>query len=277
MQATVATIAQFLTDQLKSNKAYSTINSYRSTISAIHPTIQGIPVGQHPEVKGIMARIYNEKPPQARYSETWDVNKVLSHIKTWGGNDTMHIRDLSVKLTMLIALTTACRASEIKSIDMTRLTDTGPSIVCQLSKPTKVTKTGQPLTQLTLHSYEEDETLDVTLAMRAYLHRTSSWRDTPDQNGLLLSTTKPHKQVATATVSCWLKQVLYRAGINTAVFKGHSTRAAASSKAQRTGLPVTDIMQTANWSQAKTFHRHYHKQVKGAPESFAANVLNLDM
>ena len=277
MQAPVATIAQFLTDQHKNDKAYSTINSYRSTISGIHPLVGGGPVGQHPDIKGVMAGIYNENPPQAKYAETWDVDRVLSHMKTWGDNETMHIRDLTVKLTMLIAITTACRAAEIQCLDKTRMTDKGTTIVCNLTRPTKVTKTGQALTHLTLYSYEEDEALDVTLTMRAYLHRTTEWRTSPAHNGLLLSTTKPHKPVATATVSSWLKQAISRAGINTMVFKGHSTRSASSSKAQRTGLPLTDIMQTANWSQAKTFHRHYNKYVKGASENFASNVLSLNV
>ena len=224
-----------------------------------------------------MAGIYNENPPQAKYAQTWDVDRVLSHIKTWGDNESMHIRDLTVKLTMLMAVTTACRAAEIQCLDRTRITDTGATIVCHLTKPTKVTKTGQPLTHLTLHSYEEDEALDVTLAMRAYLHRTAGWRTSPAHEGLLLSTTKPHKPVATATVSSWLKQAMSRAGIDTTMFKGHSTRSASSSKAQRTGLPLTDIMQTANWSQAKTFHKHYNKCVKDASGDFASNVLSLNI
>ena len=150
MQAPVATIAQFLTDQHKNDKAYSTINSYRSTISGIHPLVGGGPVGQHPDIKGVMAGIYNENPPQAKYAETWDVDRVLSHMKTWGDNETMHIRDLTVKLTMLIAITTACRAAEIQCLDKTRMTDKGTTIVCNLTRPTKVTKTGQALTHLTL-------------------------------------------------------------------------------------------------------------------------------
>ena len=40
-------IANFLSSEFENGKQYSTLNTYRSAISATHPPIEGYPVGQH--------------------------------------------------------------------------------------------------------------------------------------------------------------------------------------------------------------------------------------
>ena len=43
------------------------------------------------------------------------------------------------------------------------------------------------------------------------------------------------------------------AGIDTSVFKAHSTRAASSSKASNQGVPLEEILLMADWSGQSTF------------------------
>ena len=51
-------------------------------------------------------------------------------------------------------------------------------------------------------------------------------------------------------------------GIDTSVYKAHSTRSACVSKAKSQGLSVDQILQRANWSQANTFYKFYDKKVQ---------------
>ena len=44
-------------------------------------------------------------------------------------------------------------------------------------------------------------------------------------------------------------------------FKPHSTRSAATSKAKRACVPLTDILKHAGWSNHRTFDRFYNKPV----------------
>ena len=53
------------------------------------------------------------------------------------------------------------------------------------------------------------------------------------------------------------------AGIDITVFTAHSTRGAATSKANSAGLPMSEIMKTANWSSPLTFCRFYNCPVNG--------------
>ena len=57
------------------------------------------------------------------------------------------------------------------------------------------------------------------------------------ESQFLVSHIKLHKLVSPSTVSRRLGQVLAIAGIDTEVFKAHSTRSASSSKAEVTGSP----------------------------------------
>ena len=50
-------------------------------------------------------------------------------------------------------------------------------------------------------------------------------------------------------------------GVDTSMFKSHSTRAAASSAAKRRHAPITDILAAAGWSTEKTFQVYYDKLI----------------
>jgi hypothetical protein len=50
---------------------------------------------------------------------------------------------------------------------------------------------------------------------------------------------------------------MHSAGIDTSVFKAHSVRGAATTKAYTTGVPLAQILKMANWSNERTFRRHY--------------------
>jgi hypothetical protein len=50
-------------------------------------------------------------------------------------------------------------------------------------------------------------------------------------------------------------------GVDTRVYKAHSTRAASTSKAKQQGLSVEQIIDRGNWTRAKTFGKFYDKQV----------------
>ena len=65
---------------------------------------------------------------------------------------------------------------------------------------------------------------------------------------LALGLFKPHAKVRTAPISRWIKEVLKLSGIDTSVFKAHSTRAASVSRAATLGVSVSYILKRAHWS-----------------------------
>ena len=69
-------------------------------------------VGKHPRVCELLAGISKERPPQARYSSTWDVSKVIEHFQTKGPNEDLSLKELSLKLVLLISLCSLNRGME---------------------------------------------------------------------------------------------------------------------------------------------------------------------
>ena len=259
-QCSMVDILDFLTESVESGLEYATINGYRSALSAYHPQIEGFKVGQHPTVCTFMTGVFNKNPPKPRYSETWDVDKVLNHIRSMGDNAALTDKKLSYKLTMLLALSNANRAHEIRSLNPKYLQDFGDRIVWPIEKLTKSKRQSKPEVSITLVAYEE-ESLNVISCLRIYLSRTTEWRTTEAQKSqLLLGMVKPHNPVTTSTVSRWLRELMNEAGIDTEVFKAHSVRGASTSKVANAGLSVQQILEKANWSNARTFRRFYYRE-----------------
>lgn len=67
-----------------------------------------------------------------------------------------------------------------------------------------------------------------------------------------------------------MKTVLGKSGIDTNVFKAHSARSTATSKAFFSGAPIKKILISANWSNEKTFPKFHKRQV---PEFSMAEMI----
>ena len=67
------------------------------------------------------------------------------------------------------------------------------------------------------------------------------------------------------------------AGIDTSIYKAHSTRSASTSKAAQAGITIESILKVSDWSNAETFRRFYHREPEPNPEateSFTTAVLS---
>jgi len=259
----VGQIAGFLSYQFDMGLEYSTLNSYRAALSAYHPKVEGYAVGQHPWIIKLLRGAFNKRPPRPRYTTTWDVNIVLEYIKKLGDNEKVSLKDLSLKLTMLMAVTTVSRGSELHKLSPLLITDLGNEMELHFVGLTKTARPSKPHRSIMLHEYEGEESLDVIRCLRAYLTRTEPLRVTEAQKqSLLVSYVKPHNPITSCSVARWLKMVMSLAGIDTSIFKAHSTRAAAASKAREQGVSTKQIMKCANWARANTFHRFYNKPIQ---------------
>ena len=81
IQPSIAKVVDFLSERFQAGLQYSTLNSYRSAISSAIPQVEGCPVGQHPLVCKFMKGVFNSRPPQPKYSGTWDVGLVTKYLE----------------------------------------------------------------------------------------------------------------------------------------------------------------------------------------------------
>ena len=54
--------------------------------------------------------------------------------------------------------------------------------------------------------------------------------------------------MVSSTIFGWIKNDLRETGIDTEIFKGHSTRSASTSNAGLAGLSVKNILERGSWS-----------------------------
>ena len=129
---------------------------------------------------------------------------------------------LSVKLVVLLALSNADRASDLQALHLTHrvFTEVGVELVPGL---TKTRRASQPPQIVAYGRFSEDPKLCPVSTLREYERKTNAFRRSEDKNPLFLSYQRPFKPVTAASITRWLQTTLAQAGIDTAVFKAHST------------------------------------------------------
>lgn len=260
--ASLADIVQFLTDLHVEGKEYSTVNTYRSAISMSHVSVGGVVVGKHPTVCRLMQGIFNSRPPKPKYKSVWDVDVVVTYIRSMEPSEQLSIEDLSWKLVALMALTNSDRASDLHALDLKYRRYSAEGMTFEIPGLTKTRRSGPPR-QAFYSSFAEKKVCPVD-TLRHYERKTAGFRSDGDEKiPLFISFYKPYKPVRPATISRWIKNMLAKAGVD-ANFKAHSTRAASTSAAKNRGVATKDILCAADWSRESTFQRFYYKPVQHA-------------
>ena len=272
LSAPINQIADFLTNMYWEGRSYSTINLARSALSALGIKYEGLSVGSHPTIVRLLKGIFNLRPTRARYTETWDANIVLNYLKTIPMDNELYLKDLTMKLTMLLALTLAARPQTLHQLSTNNMIKTENKIILNLSAALKHTRPGKPLEKIEVNAYPHDKSLCVYTTLNEYLSCTEQWRG--KDGPLLISYVKPHKSVSRDTVKRWIKMIMDNAGIDTSKFKAYSTRSASTSKAVAVSTPIDCILKTAGWSRQSTFAKFYNKNIV-TEQSFSENILTL--
>ena len=247
--------------------SYSAINSARSALSFY----LNIEVGSNRLVSRLMRGIFNTNPPTPRYNITWDVRDVLTLLRTWSPMEGLQLDKLTMKLVMLLALTSAQRVQTLHKLRVDRMMSTPTEVVFFVDELLKQHRPGCTGLQLKFPAYPADARLCLASHIRYYVKVTASIRGM--ERYLLVTHKRPHHRVTTQTISRWLRVVLGKSGIDTNVFKSHSTRAASTSAARVMEVPMDHILATAGWANEAVFQRFYNRPV-AAPLQFAEAVLN---
>jgi len=254
----VVNVLEFLQELFADEKSYSNINTARSALSTFI-NIDSTPVGSHSLITRFMKGVFSLRPPRPRYNETWDVEIMLTYLRKLSPVKRLSLKELTMKLVMLLLLTTAQRKQTLLLLDTTKLHMTRSSCVFQLTGLVKTSRTGDTKGTLVVKGYAPDRRLCIMFALHEYITRTKALRK--EESQLFISYQRPCKAITTQTLSRWISTTMEKAGINTKVFKPHSTRSAAVSKADVRNVPIRDILQKAGWSNTGTFAKYYKKKI----------------
>ena len=269
-------ILEYLSHLFALGTPYRTIGGHRSAISAYHNPIVVdsalVTAGRHPLVSALMSGVHNLRPPQARYSFTWDIEVVLCLFKSWPLDLTP--KQLTQKVTTLLALIGVPRGAELHLFDLNYMADFDQKVVFELPGTVKNVREGKKPKPLEFHQHKGDNKLCPVKCIQKYINLTEPWRTGGSPSNFFLSFKAPHKPVCKSTLARWIKDVLFQANVDK-VFSAHSLRGASTSKALLKGLTVKEVVDHGKWSLESTWQRFYHKEVKSASKKYQDSILEL--
>lgn len=269
-QTNLEHVIEFFTSLFENGLGYSSINSARSALSALGLKFDTILVGQHPLVIRYLKGVFNLRPTRPKYSCVWDVQIVLNYLCKLSPVKLISRKELTLKLTMLLALTNATRVQSLHLISVNSVIKLKSEFVFVVDGLLKQSRPGYKEPVISCKCYPPDRRLCIFTVLKEYLFRTKDLRSQGD-NKLLISYVKPFKPVSKDTISRWIKVVMTRSGINTDIFGSHSVRAASVSKAKLNKVPLNEILSKAGWSNARTFAKYYDKDI--VKDTFAEAVI----
>ena len=254
---------------LPNSKVDVIIYTDASALSSVLKPVNGITFGAQESVKRFLKGVYEARPSNPRYAVTWEVNKVLNYLKSTSTTE-CSLKDLTLKLVTLMSLLSAQRGQTIHYLSLEDMVTSETSVTFAVSKPLKQSKPGSKPTVVEFVAYPDNLNICVVTSLKAYLDRTSALRGGAQQ--LFVSYSKPFKPVSRDTISRWVKIVMQKSGIDVNLFKPHSTRAAATSKAFLKSVPLEHILSVAGWSSSDTFAK-FHKKPVINTDSFSTVLL----
>ncbi|KAL8598175.1 hypothetical protein ACOMHN_043246 [Nucella lapillus] len=251
----------FLASLAEQDYSYSAVATARLALSCYLQFSDNVCFGNHGLVRRLMKGVYERKPALPKYCTTWDVNIVLQELECWTPTDKLTLKELSMKLRMLIALLSGQRCQTLQALKI------NPE--CMLLREEKCTffvntllkqsRRGTHLPPIELYSCE-NKAVCVMHTLRVYLEKAKTlWGKT---DSLFLTLLAPHKAASKDTVARWLRWTLARAGIHTADCTAHSNRSSSVSAVRAVGVSMDTIMKAAGWINAATYRKYYHKTIK---------------
>ena len=141
-----------------------------------------------------------------------------------GNSQELSLKDLTLKLVMLVALTSAQRGQSLQLLDTQNMVQEETAYTFMLNSNLKQSKPGKSTSDLVikLNAYPYDCNLCVVNACSVYLARTKLLRGS--ESRLFITHQKPHKKASRDTLRRWIQQMMIKAGIDINVYKPHSVR-----------------------------------------------------
>lgn len=276
IQAPLGKILQFLTYLVQERGlAHSSVNGYRSAISACHTFVDNKPVGQHPWICKFLKGVFNRRPPSLRLFPAWDVQEVIK-VLSRGPYTPSHKASLLCllkKLAVLLALTSGRRVSDIfrLSIDQGKMELRSDGVEFQPIGLGKADRPSHHSVTIFIPSYPINKEICPLDVLKVYLKRTESLRS--NHSWLFIKSVPDYSRASKDTIRRWIVDVIAQANQPGNTSRAGHSRKTASSYAEAAGVSMERILQAADWTQVSTFKRHYRVSVANPRTLFGRAVL----
>lgn len=147
-------------------------------------------MGNHPLVIRFMKCLFQSRPTFPKYTEIWDVNVVLSYLKTLSPVAKLPPKGLTYWVTMMLMLLSGQRVQTIQLMDLKDMTMSKSqfTFMFKVSSKVKRTKPGRHSQDLKFKDYAPYRRLCIYTYLQKYLPVTKPLRG--DETKLLISFNK---------------------------------------------------------------------------------------
>ena len=229
-----------------------TIQDYSALCTIVH--IEGYcKLSDHPLISKFLKDIYNQHPTLPRCVNIWDINVLLAYFE-------MTLKCLTEKITVLLLILSEQQKQTLLAIDIGNVNICEDKLIILPNSSLKHTKPSRPLQTILYHKFNGNPKLCVAECDKLYIEIKKQLVP-PDIKQFLVTYGRQHEDASDDTISRWIKNTNSSAGINSDVFKAHSTRSDSSSKAKQVGIPYTEILRRGSWKGVNTFTKHYDKHI----------------
>ena len=153
---------------------------YVTSISDIGKWKKPISVQLYPLVSRMMKGIFNERPPRPKYDAVWKVE--VLRIKVL---QTLSLQDLTIKTTMLLALTRPCRGADLAELDLNHRFFVPEGVVFTPVHLSKQSCPSHSNVMFFFPAFKDDKNLCPVETLKVYERKTSAFRNKSERNYLL--------------------------------------------------------------------------------------------
>ena len=143
------------------------------------------------------------------------------------------------------ALTRPSRPMDLTKLDISAHSFSASDVVLKALHLSKQSKPSIPLADFSYPNYPGYPSMYPVVTLQEYQSITLKfWAldSVKPKRALFLSWIRKHDFVSSSIIAKWLKTCLQEEGIDTGVLKAHSLRGAASSRAEWSGVIISDIL-----------------------------------
>ena len=181
----------------------------------------------------------------------------MAYFESLPANSELTLKCLTGKLTVLLLILSERREQTLLAIDIDNVKIYKDKLIILPNSSLKHTKLSRPLQAVVYHNFNGNPKLCVVECAKLYTEIRKEL--VPNEiKQFLVTYGKPRTPLRGYK---WIKDTISSAGIDTDVFKAHSTRSASSSKVKQVGIPYTEILKRGSWKGANTFTKHYDKHI----------------
>ena len=135
----------------------------------------------------LLKGMFHIRPPEPRYSFTWDGNVLLTFLESWFPLSVLELKQLTLKTAALVALVSAQRSQTLSALSIDFMNSTATGTLFVVNSLLKSSRPGKSSLMVSLPAFPENEKLCAHSTLLYYVaSRTASIRQSLNSSQVFL-------------------------------------------------------------------------------------------